>query len=322
MESYSYKELIEEYCDDVRYSEKQKSYLLQPYIYEKDLFNLTPFQYGNLIISDMCGNGSNRGSKNATYLLSNYNYIFSFFEWCVNNKKIINYNPFAEVNELSKNNLLLQFANDTKAKVIYKEDLNKIVNLVPSNKETYALIIGLLFDGVKSNNELSSIRVSYIKNNILLLNGRKIILSKFTINALLSYEKCNTYHFDKNNHSDDRAYLRYKDFLFKRTEDTNFNCDEDYYIKNTATNWIGRLLKNIGLSYGDITKSGLLDALRKTFNELNDKEFSHMFICDEKLNSGAARKINKVGNSYGVMERSNNILNYCLIYLLKSKYYL
>lgn len=311
-----YKELIEDFCKDSGYSQKQTSYIYRPCVYEKKLFQLMPYQYGELIVSDMCGLGGKKGSKSPGYLIENYRYLVSFFNWCIS-KKYIESNPFLEISELSINNLINQMVKKMKIKVLYDDTLKQYVNQ-SQNKEFFALIIGLLYDGVKSNNEIAAIKLGDIdlEHRTLTLKDRKINLSTFTVNAITKYETIEIFYVERiDGVTDKHEYVRYKDYLIKRTQKTKVEND-DKFVKYTAT-ILGNNLKKIDLTYLDVYRSGLLSRLRKAFCKFNDAEFSEIILSDKKVNTGVANIFKSVIGK----NRIDIIRDMCIPYLIESKYY-
>lgn len=311
-----YKKLIEDFCKDSGYSQKQTSYILRPCVYEKKLFQLMPYQYGELIVKDMCGLGGKKGSKSPGYLIENYRYLVSFFNWCIS-KKYIDSNPFIEITELSTNNLIKQMVNEMKINVLYDDTLHQYVNK-SQNKEFFAMIIGLLYDGVKSNNEVAAIKLGDIdlEQRTLTLKDRKINLSTFTVEAITKYETIEIFYVERiDGVTDKHEYVRYKDYLIKRTQKTKVE-NEDKFVKYTAT-ILGNNLKKIDLTYIDVYRSGLLSRLRKAFCKFNDAEFSEIILSDKKVNTGVANIFKSVIGK----NRIDIIRDMCIPYLVESKYY-
>lgn len=312
----NYKELIEDFCKDSGYSQKQTSYILRQCVYDKPLFQLMPYQYGELIINDMCGLGGKKGSKSPGYLIENYRYLVSFFNWCIS-KNYIEYNPFLEISELSINNLIIQMVKKMKIKVLYDDTLQQYINK-SQNKEFFALIIGLLYDGVKSNNELAAIKLGEIDlgNRTLTLKDRKINLSNFTMEAIIKYEHVEIFYVERiDGVTDKHEYVRYKDYLVKRTQKTKVE-NEDKFVKYTAT-ILGNNLKKIDLTYLDVYRSGLLSRLRKAFCKFSDEEFSEIILSDKKVNTGIADIFKRVIGK----NRIDVTRDMCIPYLIESKYY-
>lgn len=311
-----YKELIEDFCKDSGYSKKQSSYLLRQCVYEKKLFQLMPYQYGELIVSDMCGLGGKKGSKSPGYLIENYRYLVSFFNWCIS-KKYIDSNPFLEISELSIGNLINQMVKKMNIKVLYDDTLQQYVDK-SQNKEFFALIIGLLYDGVKSNNEIAAIKMGDIdlESRTLTLKDRKINLSIFTMEAITKYQTIQTFNFERiDGIAGKHEYVRYKDYLIKRTQKTKVD-NEDMFVKYTAT-ILGNNLKKIDLTYLDIYRSGLLSRLRKAFVKFSDAEFTEIMLSDKKVNTGVANLFRGVIGK----NRIDVAKDMCIPYLVESKYY-
>lgn len=321
--NYDYKKLIEEFCNEKGYSDKQKSYLLKPCVYEKNLFAMMPYQYADLVVGDMCGLGNKSKTtkvktKTPRYLFENYLYISHFFEWCVD-KNIIPSNPYNE-DYLSYDVLLYQFTQQLEITVLYEEDLPLYISKIDSNNELCGVILGFLFDGVIGNKELASIKYDDINGNILSIRGRNVILSHFSINALNKYRQVSAYYVEKSNGVvEEHPYIQYKDFLFKITDKFAKDLTDEKYIFSMGKS-LGNNLNKLDISMIDVTRSGLIAALRKEFNKFSDKEFSDIFIKDDKINTGIAGKINKVMKTYG-KTRVNEVINSCFSYIVKSKYY-
>lgn len=318
-----YKKLLETFCGEKGYTEKQSSYLLKPCIYEQDLFSLMPFQLGSLILMDMCGVNNREKAikgKSSSYLKSNYSYMFQFFEWSVA-KGLIPLNPYRELQNLSYDNLLYQMAERSDITLMYQEDRLSITAGLEFNRELYALILGLLFDGVSSNKELASIRTGDISEDVLTVSERAILLSPFSVAALAKYNQQDTIYLKKANGVEEQKYVRHKDFLFKKLEKKyNPGIEDGKYVKSNA-NAIGNYLKKVSLNYIDVTRSGLIHALRVEFEALTDAEFCDIFLTANKLNTGITGKINKVMDIYGGTSIPVLVDN-CFPYVMKSRYYL
>lgn len=318
-----YKMLLESFCKEKGYTEKQSSYLLKPCIFEQDLFSLMPFQLGSLILMDMCGVHNKEKAvkgKSSSYLKSNYSYMFQFFEWSVG-KGLIPLNPYRELPNLSYDNLLYQMAERSDITLLYQEDLPAVIAGLEFNRELYAAILGLLFDGVSSNKELASIRTGDISADVLTVSGRTVLLSPFTVTALAEYNQQDTLYLRKANGVEEQNYIRHKDFLFKKLEKKyNPGIVDGKYVKSNA-NAIGNYLKKVDLNYIDVTRSGLIHALRMEFAALTDAEFCDIFLTTRKLNMGISGKINKVMKIYGGTSIPVLVDN-CFPYVMKSRYYL
>lgn len=315
---FYYKELIEKFCDDKGYSEKQKEYLLKPCIYEKDLFNMMAYEYGSLVLDNMCGRG-----KGLKYLEVNYLYITHFFDWCVE-KRLIPKNPYKVIPNLSFTNLAYHMTEKANIKVLYEDDLQRIVNNISCNKELYAVIIGLLFDGIENTKELASIKCSDINiaDGTLTINNRSIVLSLFTESAIEQYNEADYYIVEKSNISKAivHEYKRHKDYFIKKAAfSMRPDLSDDDFVRTTAKS-ITKYLKKMDLSYLDINKSGMISALRKEFSNWTDEEFCEIFISENKINAGISGKLKKVMKLYN-KSRTNDVINGCFPYIVNSKYY-
>jgi len=314
---YNYKVLINEFCEEKKISKNDKAFFLKPEIYEKDLFNLLPYELGNLILEIS-------SSKSALSFKQNYLRISTFFEWCSENK-YIEVNPYKELEHLSYNNLLYQMAEQSAVTVIYDYELRGYSNRSICNKELCALIVGLSYDGVANLGELTSIRWGQIDlyNRKIKIKEREIPLSAFSIKAIKKYKNVDEYEIQRTDTSIiTTGCVQHKDFLLKVT-DTYYNPDitDEQFISGKG---IGcqKLLKKIGLSYFDVTKSGALNALRKEFKELDNSEFCKIFFKEylKKLTRKEAAGVRAVMKVYGGRNTSD-FVDSLIPFVVKSKYY-
>lgn len=318
----NYKELIEAYCNEKGfYQTDQSKFVMKPCIYNKDLFNLTPYELGNLVL-EMVGLDPDRSqSRTSAYFMTNYWHIVNFFDWCVE-KNYIPFNPYRELGEtLSSDNLLYQLSEQVNIKLIYSDDIPKYINNIEYNKELYELIVRLLYDGVSSNRELASIKLHDICGDRLSVNGRQIALTYDTVAAINKYISTNVFYLAKvGKWLEEQPYITHKEYLFKKPEKYYIpNLEDEKYIKSNA-NAIGNYLKRIDLTYIDVFRSGMIDKLRKEFSYLSDAEFCSLFTSTGRTDVGVARKIKSIITIFG-KTRTNTELDNCFPYILKSKYY-
>lgn len=320
-----YEGLLMEYCDYAEFKDKQRGFLLKPYIYEKDLFHLNVAEYSRLILNDMCGLGGTRGSKNPSYLYENFIYIKNFFQWCVE-KGITQSNPYLEFEELSYKNLVYQMIEKTEVVVIYDKDVDTLADRAAVNRELYELVVRLLYAGLTLR-EIGGLRISdldRVKCGIL-LKDRTVECPGAVFDAADRYLQVDEFQVNNAQSVNKYKYHTYCDFVIKTIE-KNLKV-EDIPDGNTysylTANKLGRMVNRYGIHHSDISSSGMLNQLRKSFRELNDQEFCGLFqFSQRKFNRGESGKINKIGLIYGKKNpRSAVIIKDLLPYLIKSKYY-
>lgn len=312
-----YKSIIEEFCKQNTKTKKEGSYLLKPEVYGKDLFKLNPSELGELVIE--LG-----GTSSAMYFKQNYVWISKLFDWFVS-EGYLEVNKYKTLSGLSYNNLLFKMAQRSTVTVIYDYELKKYTDISPYNKELHAVIIGLLYDGVTSLKELTSLRWEHIDldEGIIKINNREIILSEFSLKSLKKYRDVDEYEVENSHGFSYRTeYISHKDYLIKVIKaryDPDFT-DEKYIQRRAAG--CGKLLKRIGISYFDVTKSGALNALRRELADYSDLDFCKMFFKEESKRTTykEAFHVNNVLKIYG-MGNPTDLVDSLIPFVVKSKYY-
>lgn len=326
--SGEYKKLIEEFCAYKEYTENQAAFLLRPVVYSKDLFHLIPYQYAVLIL-EMCGfdgEAGSRGTKNPQYLRENLSYINQFFDWCKNEKMIIQGNPFHDLDTLSYKNLLFQVIEKMELVVLYENTMEAIIDRIELNKSLLEMIMRFFYEGIKNPKELAGIKIEQIDfvQMTVKLEDRVIKCSSKLLLSIKAYLSEKEFYSKKKNSNniENLSYKSYGDYLIKlvvkKSSDLNMDGEENY-IRTTALR-IGRYLKSIPLTYIDLNRSGFIHAIRREFHTYSDEEFCNLFLGEEKLNTGIVRKLKKVMSQYG-FDVVYTTVNSCIPYVVKSRYY-
>lgn len=313
---YDYKSIIEMFCEQAKLNKNEKRILLSPELYNKDLFEMYPDELGELILEAARANS-------VSFFKLKYWLISSFFEWCVD--KYTPLNVYKELELLSYRNLLYQMAEQSTVTVIYDYELRRYADISLYNKELHAVIIGLLYDGVANLTELASIKWEQIDllNGIVKIKRREIKLSEFSLKSLKKYKDIDEYEIETANKQTYVAeYITHKNFLLKVVKARhNPDITDKKYVKQKV-DACSMLLKKIGISYFDITKSGALNALREVFKEYSNQEFCKVFFREppKKLSRKEGAIVSTVVDIYGGGE-NGIFVDSCIPFVIKSKYF-
>ena len=341
--SQQYLKLIEDFCEWKGFTDKQKAYLLRPNVYERNLFDLKPDEYKKLLLN-MCGK-----SQNSQYLLENKCYLNNFLEWAVENGYMKS-NPFETEPELSINELIKAQIELLNMDILYPEDIRKIMEKIPYNKNYYGMLIYGFYEGICNAKEFSRIQVSDIDfdKNIIRLDKRVFEGSKTLFSYIKGYIKETEYVRIRyrSDHSGDPLSIDYiylikvgdnliKNNLYKRKNESEYieNIDIEknkVMIQKRISKDIKTLqktlelygYKNIELSIDMINKSGFINFARKQLHEYNDAEFCELFIgTDSSKKNEWCQKLEKIGRRFGETVKGHVIRRNYRLYIMRSKYY-
>jgi hypothetical protein len=338
-----YKKMIDDFCIYKGYTDKQRAFLMKPYIYEKDLFYLNVKEYVDLIIEDMCGK-----TKSMQYLIENISYMNQFFEWCVINGYTF-INPFVEFDALSQKTLINILIENKDIKVLYKEDMRNIVSGIEYNKNYCGMLVYGFFEGIRNAKEFTNIKISDIdfdKNTIQFKNrlfyGSELLFSY--INGYIREDEYTKVRISKGNVlldslgliSIDGLLIKSKIFKNTNIEEYVESFDEgnklviQKIITKDVRSTIPRLLSvsgSHGSKYNDINidllhKSGFIDFARRQLYNYNDVEFCRIFTeYNDRKSDEWCKILQEIAENFGDNLRGSDVRKIYRPYIMSSRYY-
>ena len=338
----NYKNLIEEFFQDVGFSEKQKDYMRKPCIYNNDLFNLSTDEYKRLVLT-MSGK-----SQNPQYLLENKNYLNRFLAWA-DEKGYIESNPFETEEGLSIKELVKAQSDLLNMDILYPEKIYDIVRQIPQNKNYYGMLIYGFYEGIRSTKEFAEIKISDIdfdKNTIKLknrtLNGSEILFSLIRgyINET-EHIRSRMIHKTFDIVIDTKDLVQVGDYLIK--DKLGKNVSHEDYLKNIDFEkrislvqkriskdflyGLPKLFEMYGLEIFDLTidlinKSGFIDFAKHKLYYYDNKQFCDVFVGDDPARSGEwCRTIESIAKEFGEPGEGKGIRYRYKTHIMKSRYY-
>jgi len=338
-----YKKMIEDFCNYKKYTDKQKAFLMKPYIYEKDLFNLKVKEYVDLIIEDMCGK-----TKSMQYLMENISYLNQFFEWCVNNGYTF-INPFAEFDALSQKMLINTLIEKKDIKILYKEDIRNIIKDIEYNKNYYGMLVYGFFEGIRNAKEFANIKLTDVNfdENTIRFKNRVFHGSELLFSYINGYINDNVYI--KVRVSKDKVLLDQLRLMsvhgllikskINETMDLQkyietFNEDKKVVLQKIISKDVRDIIPHLlsingtyGSKYDDINidllhKSGFVNFARRQLYNYSDTNFCKIFVeYDDYKNDEWCKILQEISEKFGDKLKGTDVRKIYRPYIMSSIYY-
>ncbi len=341
--SEDYKNMIERFCGEKGYTDKQSAFLIRPCVYEKDLFNLDPQEYLDLVIKDMCGK-----SKNAQYLLENRSYISQFLGWAVTNN-YIEMNPFEKLSILSYTSMVEIQSEYVNLDILYPEDIREIVKNIPQNKDYYSMLIYGFYGGIRNAKEFASIKTTDIDldNNTIKLKDRIFHGSEILFSHIRAYMKETEYRVSKTYPNSQKIIIdilelvKVGDYLIK--DKLSKNRDWKEHLDNIDINKYERILQtrisrdfceglpklfkiydldDFSMSIDQVNKSGFINFARHKLYNYSDYDFCELFVgSDDYMKKEWCKILEDCAKEFGEPSKGHAIRRKYRLHILSSKYY-
>lgn len=320
---------------DKFYTEKYKNPEVKP-LYRKEILDVDLIDISATELSDLC---LSIGDGSATETFGNLIRCFSvLYDYMIENG-YVKVNPFKTYEMLSFHVLYKEFAEKSSLVILYKEDIEKIIDLIEDDtktdeKDLKVLLLRGFFEGIPYIEYFVDMKCENIDYENMAINVTKGVINKFSkefFDALKRYEENTqiTIHYDnyKNQGSRDldSSRIRFDNYLLKYNDNSfrgkySIKTNKKYraYMLRNIRKQIKEIIEivkkeyNFKFTISDLTISGFLNYV---YNNTNNYR---LFI--ETCMKYRPMELIYLGKMYG-MKNAKRLKYNCYVYVYKSKWY-
>lgn len=322
------KEILEKF-----YTEKYKNPEVKP-LYRKEILDVNLTNISATELSELCLTlGDGCGTKTFGNLIL---YFSALYDYMIENG-YVKVNPFKTYEMLSFHVLYKEFAEKSSLIILYKEDIENIIDLIEDDtktdeKDLKVLLLRGFFEGIPYIEYFADMKCENIDYENMVINVTKGVTNKFSkefFDALKRYEE-NTQiilHYDNNNKKSEVECnrIRFNNYLLKynnRTSRGEYSIETDKKYRAYMLRNIRKQMKEIveivkkeydfEFTISDLTISGFLNYV---YNNTNNYR---LFI--ETCMKYRPMELIYLGKMYG-MKNAKRLKYTCYVYVYKSKWY-